>query len=162
MGCTLAPPTFSHQIILCTSGESILLALPPGGTASCLVPALGLVPLALLAGWWVTEAALDPGLWAPAPLLFLLWDPGVPAPKHLHVQLKAGGHLQQQSEDVFVECMWGRGDRFPIWGLDGGWATASLLNPASPPASFSIHHPRWGPQQSSHLGGALYVRLGQE
>ena len=83
-------------------------------------------------------------------------DPGVLAPKHLHVQLKAGGHLQQQSEDVFVEGMWGRGDRFPIWGLGRGWATACLLNPASPPASFSIHHPRWGPQQSSHLGG-LYM-----
>lgn len=105
MGCTLAPPTFSHQIILCSSGESVLLALPPGGAASCLVPASGLIPSALPASRRVTEAALDPGLWVPAPLFLLLWDPGGPAPKHLHIQLKAGGHLQQQSEDVFVEGM---------------------------------------------------------
>ena len=133
---------------------------PPRSPARgrCLLPRPCLGPGSFRsAGQRVTEAAQDPGLWAPVPLLLLLflllWDPGVPAPKHLHVQLKAGGHLQQQSEDVFVESMCGRGDRFPIWGLGGGWATASLLNPASPPASVSIHHPRWGPQQSSHFGG---------
>lgn len=81
---------FTSSHVLCSSGKMVSSCFPTRGRH--------LLPPSQPQDWFlqihrpaVTVVPQDPGLWSPS--LLLLWASAVPVPRHLHLELKAGGCL---------------------------------------------------------------------